>query len=79
MRDVAHRIHSQESVDRVLGVVAAIFAMESEPLLNRTGTLYFCTLYFYVQKRGRGGGLAPNRRTKRGVGKARVTREKAAS
>jgi hypothetical protein len=34
------------------GVAAAIFAMESEPLLNRAGTLYFCTLFYSVWKRG---------------------------
>jgi len=38
-------LEKQNSETESLGLASANFAMEYEPLLNRAGALYFCTLY----------------------------------
>ena len=42
----------QNSETESLGLASSNFATKYEPLLNRAGALYFCTLYYCVQKRG---------------------------
>ncbi len=38
-------LEKQNSETESLGLASANFAMEYEPLFNRAGALYFCTLY----------------------------------